>query len=78
MRKWYALLLTPFLFFISASSAPAQPAQSIMNFFSARQFDDYQGAARRAAVRQLQDNDWQGIDSMYGLPDQYGQSPATW
>ena len=74
MRQLYALLFALSLFG-PAISAQTQPAQSVMKFFSARQYDDYQGAARMTAVRQLQDNDWQGIDSFYGLPDQYGQSP---
>ena len=38
--------------------------------FSANWYDRYQGATRVAVVRALQDNDWQAVDSTYGMPDE--------
>lgn len=51
---------------------PAQTTLPITKFFSARSYDRYQGTARTALVQELQDRDWQALDSIYGMPDQDG------
>ncbi len=35
-------------------------------------YDRYHGATRLAMVQELQDNDWQAVDSTYGMPDKDG------
>jgi len=73
MRQILFLILLFATHFVPLS-AQSRPEPTINAYFSARQYDDYQGAARVAQIQQLQKNDWQALDSMYGLPDENGKS----
>ncbi len=71
MRLLFLILL---MYYVPVSAQePSKP--SVMKLLSARQFDDYQGDARIKQVEQLRKNDWQALDSIYGLPDQNGHRP---
>ena len=63
------------LFFLSSIAVSAQPIPGVINFLSARQYDDYEGTARIALVRELEKNDWYVIDSIYEWREEGDKTP---
>lgn len=54
-------------------AVPAQADTGVMNFFAARQYDDYEGEARIALVRELEKDGWYIVDSIY----EWGEGGTT-
>ncbi len=68
----------PFFLPLLLAFSPTIAAQStggLMHFFAARQYEDYEGEARIALVRELEKNDWYLVDSVYEWRDEGDKTP---
>ena len=74
LLRFLAIALFLLLFITTAS---AQSTSGVMNFFAARQYDDYEGEARIAKVRQLEKDNWYLVDSIYEWRDNGDNTPYS-
>ncbi len=69
------LLFVAFFLPFFATNISAQSPSGLQNFFAARHYDDQEGAARIALVRDLEKNGWYEIDSIYEWRDAADKTP---